>query len=56
MHRVLGDHIFIYSILSWNEGQAGKENCARIAQESELATRRLFGGLPEDNSLVEPSC
>lgn len=39
VHRRLGDRIFMYSVLSWNEGQAGEENCARVAQEPELATR-----------------
>lgn len=42
VHRLLGDCILIYSILSWNEGQAGEENCARAAQEPELATRKVI--------------
>lgn len=42
VHRLLGDRILIYSILSWNEGQAGEEDCARVAQEPELATREVI--------------
>lgn len=41
VHRLLGDCILIYSILTWNERQAGEENCARVAQEPELATRKV---------------
>lgn len=42
VHRLLGDRTLIYSMLSWNEGQAGEENCARVAQEPELATREVI--------------
>lgn len=41
VHRLPGDRILIYSILSWNEGKA-EENCARVAQEPELATREVI--------------
>lgn len=42
VHGLLGDCIFIYSILRRNEGRSGEENCESVAQEPELATRKVI--------------